>query len=163
MTTTPTTKQPETTGEADRGRLAGVGDKVRETTEAARTRASEAYSAARERTSAAYGSVRERATNAVDAVRDTASTATRKTSEGIDANPAAAVVGGLALGALAAVLLPVTRRESEVLGDVGRRLGDKAREAARTAREAGTSKLEQFGLDTVKEKLSEIGGSKSGD
>ena len=130
-----TTGSTTTTGTSTHdGRLAAV-----------RSRASDAYSAARERTSAAYGSLKEQA-----------GTATRKTGETIDANPAAAVVGGLALGALAAVLIPVTRRETELFGEVGRRLNERAREAAQTARETGTQKLSEIGLEAVKEKLTEV-------
>lgn len=110
---------------------------VRDRAEAARTKASDAYSAARERTGAAYES------------------AMRKTSDGIDANPAIALIGGLALGALAAALLPKTRGEEEAFGKIGRRINDGARDAVRAAKEAGTNKLDELGYnrDTAKEKL----------
>jgi hypothetical protein len=107
---------------------------------AASQKAAEAYQAARERTAAAYAAARERAGSAYE-------TAGRKTSEGIDSNPVAAVVGGLAVGAIVAALLPKTRREEELFGPVGRRLGDTAREAARAAREAGREQIEELGLN----------------
>src|SRR5215210_4797306 len=108
----------------DRGRLAAVGDG-----------AAEAYRAARERTVSAY-----------EAARGTARSAGRRTVQGVGANPVAAVVGGLALGALAAALLPRTRREQAMLGDVGRRINDSAREAARAAREAGKEQIGELGF-----------------
>jgi histone H3/H4 len=117
----------------DRGRLAAVGDG-----------AAEAYRAARERTVSAY-----------EAARGTARSAGRKTVEGVEANPVAAVVGGLALGALAAALLPKTKREQAMLGDVGRRINDTAREAARAAREAGKEQIGELGFsgDAVRRRL----------
>ncbi|HEX2763665.1 MAG TPA: hypothetical protein VHM92_07455 [Allosphingosinicella sp.] len=127
---------------ADRGRLATVGQGAAEAYESARERTSAAYAAARERASAAYG------------------TAGRRASEGIDANPVAAVVGGVALGAILAALLPRTRREEEVLGGVGRRINDTAREAARAAREASRQQLDELGLsrDGIKGRLDEFTG-----
>src|SRR5688572_4118714 len=69
--------------------------------------ARQAFESARERTAAAYATARERAGSAYE-------TAGRKTSQGIDSNPVAAVVGGLAIGALVAALLPRTSREDEL-------------------------------------------------
>ena len=111
-----------------------------------RNKAGDAYQAARERTSAAYGTARERA-----------SSATRKTAQQVDSNPGAALIGGLALGALAAVLLPKSRKEEELLGTYGRQINDKARQAAQAAKEAGRSKIDELGLkDTAKQALSDV-------
>ncbi len=96
-------------------------------------RAAEAYETARTRTREAYAGV-----------RDTASRATRRTAHEIDAHPMAAIAGGLAVGALIAAVLPATRRERELLGDVGHRITDAAREAARTATEAGRQQVEEL-------------------
>ncbi|HYG46549.1 MAG TPA: hypothetical protein VD846_01275 [Allosphingosinicella sp.] len=101
--------------------------------------ARQAFESARERTAAAYAAARERAGSAYE-------TAGRRTSEGIDSNPVAAVVGGLAIGAIVAALLPRTSREDELLGSAGRRITDSAREAARAAREAGRQQLDELGL-----------------
>jgi hypothetical protein len=113
--------------------------------------ARQAFESARERTAAAYATARERAGNAYE-------TAGRRTSEGIDSNPVAAVVGGLAIGAIVAALLPRTSREDEMLGTVGRKLNDSAREAARAAREAGKGQLDELGLsrDGLRSKLDEF-------
>jgi hypothetical protein len=113
--------------------------------------ARQAFESARDRTAAAYAAARERAGSVYE-------TAGRRTSEGIDSNPVVAVVGGLAIGAIVAALLPRTRREGELLGDVGRRLNDGAREAARAARESGKSQLDELGLsrDGLRSKLDEF-------
>ncbi|HYI39466.1 MAG TPA: hypothetical protein VE053_04020 [Allosphingosinicella sp.] len=113
--------------------------------------ARQAFETARDRTAAAYTTARERAGSAYE-------TAGRKASEGIDSNPVAAVVGGLAVGALVAALLPRTSREEELLGGVGRKITDGAREAARAAKEAGRGQLDELGLsrDGLQSKLNEF-------
>ena len=157
-----TTTQIDTSGTAANddtekgGRLAATTDKVKEKAAAARqtasakldsarAKASDAYSAAREKTSTAYGTARER------------------TSDGIDSNPVGALVGGLALGALLAAVLPKSRREQELLGDYGRRVNEKAKEAARAAKDAGRGKLDEMGLnkDAAKQKLKDLASSAS--
>jgi hypothetical protein len=129
--------------ETEAGRL----DRIRETADAARAKASEAYEVARERTSAAYESARE-----------SANRARQKTSDGIEANPVAALIGGLALGGLLAAILPKTQREDELLGDYGRKINEKAREAARAAKEAGKTKLDELGYnkDTARQKVESL-------
>jgi ElaB/YqjD/DUF883 family membrane-anchored ribosome-binding protein len=97
------------------------------------TRAADAYEAARERTSAAYAAARERA-----------GTVGQRTAESIDAAPMAAVIGGLALGAIAGALIPRSAREEQLLGKAGRRLSDTAREAVQAARDAGRGQLDGF-------------------
>jgi hypothetical protein len=113
--------------------------------------ARQAFETARDRTAAAYATARERAGTAYE-------TAGRRTSEGIDSNPVAAVVGGLAIGALVAALLPRTSREDELLGSVGRKINDSAREAANAAKEAGKGQLDELGLsrDGLRSKLDEF-------
>jgi len=99
----------------------------------ARGRAAEAFEAARERTSSAYEAARSRATDV-----------TRQASAQLAVYPAAAVIGGFALGALAAALLPRTESEERLIGDTARRLTGAAREAA------------QKGLDAGREQIGEI-------
>lgn len=115
--------------------------------------ARKAYESARERTAAAYAAAREKAGSAYES-------AGRRAGEGIDSNPVAAVVGGLAIGAIVAALLPRTRGEDEMLGAAGRRLNETAREAARAAREAGKGQLDELGLsrDGLKSKIDEFTG-----
>jgi ElaB/YqjD/DUF883 family membrane-anchored ribosome-binding protein len=97
------------------------------------TKAADAYQAARDRTTAAYSAARERA-GAVG----------QRTAESIDAAPMAAVVGGIALGAIAGALLPRSEREGQLLGTAGRRLTDTARQAVQAARDAGKDQIDGF-------------------
>lgn len=99
----------------------------------ARNAASNAYETTRERTSALYGSARERASGAVSTSRDT-----------IDANPVVAIAGGLAIGAILGAMLPASRREQELLGDVGSRVNDTAKDVASQAMEAGRTQVDEL-------------------
>jgi hypothetical protein len=89
---------------------------------------------------------REKAIEAYDSARDSVASAGRKAGDGIETAPLIALAGGLAVGALLAVLLPKTAKESELLGPVGERLTGTARTAADAAKEAGKAKLEELGL-----------------
>jgi hypothetical protein len=131
-------------GSGDAGALASV-----------RQSAADAYQAARERTAAAYSTA-----------RDTAASAGRRTADGIDGNPMAALVGGLALGAIAGALFPATRQERQLFGNVGRRINDTARQAATAARDAGKERLDGFtdqALGAVRASASAAAGSVRGD
>src|ERR1044072_4162759 len=98
-----------------------------------RGRAAEGFETARERTASAY-----------ETARDRASAATRQASEQMSVYPVAAVVGGFALGALIATLLPRTEREERLLGRTGRRLTDAAKDAAEKGIDAGKSQIEEI-------------------
>ncbi|HEY0446407.1 MAG TPA: hypothetical protein VGD19_08115 [Allosphingosinicella sp.] len=163
MTTTEFDNDTQT-GAGKSGRVAAVRDKASEKIGAVKNRAGEAYGSARERTSAAYGTARERASSAAVTARQTASRARERTSSGVETSPIGALVGGLALGALVAAILPKSRKEEELLGSYGKRIGDTAREAARAAKEAGRGKLDELGLnqETAKEKLGDL-ASKAGE
>ena len=101
--------------------------------------------AARERTAAAY-----------DATRDKADQARRRAAEEIDENPIVALVGGIALGAVAAAVLPRTRREVEALGPLGNKITDAARGAVDKARSAGKEKIGELGLDRAKDSVRKL-------
>ena len=106
---------------------------------------SEAYGAARQRTTAAYDSARERAGNAYASTR-------RQAAEQIDANPFGMLIGGFAVGALIAGLLPRTERENRTLGAVSSRINDTAK-----------GKLDDLGLNRegINERLNEFARSTS--
>jgi ElaB/YqjD/DUF883 family membrane-anchored ribosome-binding protein len=152
MTTTDTGTNKSTGGGAEStngegSRISAVADRMRERTDMARDRAREAYRSTRGRTSEVYGTAKEKT-----------QAATRRTADGIEANPVAAVFGGLAVGALLAALLPSTRREKAMLGTVGQRISDTTREAARAAREAGVGKLNELGIngEAARDKIREL-------
>lgn len=130
----------------------GASDAATDTT-SARSRVANAYETARDRTSAAYGTA-----------RDSAASAGRRAADSIDANPMAAIVGGLAIGAIAAAFIPRTRKEEELLGPLGGRIADTARGAVGAAKEAGRDKLDEIGLNTdnARQRMSDlIGGAAS--
>lgn len=70
-----------------------------------------------------------------------------KTSDGIDKNPLAIVLGGMAIGAIVGALLPRTERETKVLGKAGKKLNKKARKMADAAKAAGKDQVESLGLN----------------
>ncbi|TFI60233.1 hypothetical protein E2493_00530 [Sphingomonas parva] len=135
------------TEQSGSGRLAGV-----------RQSAADAYESTRERTSAAYQSARERAGSALQGARETARSAGQRTAAGIETNPMAAVVGGLAIGLVAGAVLPKTKREQALLGSAGRKIHDTAREAVRAAKDAGREQIDELGLsrDAVQRRLGEF-------
>jgi hypothetical protein len=90
---------------------------------------------------------RSTAERALDTTRDTAREAVRRTAQGIEANPLAVLVGGVALGVLAGAVIPRTEQEGKLLGPVGKRLTDTAAGAAQAAKEAGKAELDALGLN----------------
>ena len=91
--------------------------------------------------------VKSAAEKALSTTRDTARVAARRTAQGIEANPLAVLVGGVALGAIAGALVPRTEQESQLLGPVGKRINDTASGAAQAARDAGKAELDSLGLN----------------
>ncbi len=98
-----------------------------------RTRPADAFRSARERTYSAYETARGRAADV-----------TRQANDQISVYPVAAVVGGLALGALFGFLLPATRRESQLLAPTGRKITDAARTAAERGIDAGKQQIDEI-------------------
>jgi hypothetical protein len=82
---------------------------------------------------------RTRAVEAYDNAR-------RKAAGGIEDAPLLALAGGIAAGAILAALLPVSRKEQELLGPVVGNLKDRATEAVDAAKEAGQARLDELGL-----------------
>jgi ElaB/YqjD/DUF883 family membrane-anchored ribosome-binding protein len=101
---------------------------------------------ARDFTSEKLHAARERAGEYADVAREKARAAGRQTRDSVDHNPLAAALAGFAVGAIVGALLPRTRREDEVFGPTRDRVADKARDAARAARDAGAARLEELGL-----------------
>lgn len=118
-----------------------------DTLASARDKVSDVLETAKEKSSAAYVAAAERASEAVEAARLKASQARRTTSEGIEENPLAALIGGIAVGVLVGALLPRTKREEEALGPIASKLTEAARTAATAAREAGKQSLDEMGIN----------------
>jgi ElaB/YqjD/DUF883 family membrane-anchored ribosome-binding protein len=89
------------------------------------------------RMESALNSARGAANEALQETKEVA----RRAGQAIEANPMAVVVGGVAIGLAAGALLPKTKRETELLGPVGRRLTDAASDAATAAKDAAKVEL----------------------
>lgn len=94
----------------------------------------------------AYEKVSDKVVTAYTAARERASDAAHTTANGIDANPLVALLGGLAIGAIAGALVPRSDRERDLLAPVGGRIADAARAAFEAARNAGTDALAEAGI-----------------
>jgi hypothetical protein len=96
----------------------------------------------------------DKAAHAYEATRDKAYDAARTTAETLEGNPLGMLVGGIALGALVAAVLPRSQRERDLLAPAGRRLAAALTAAIAAAKEAGRGELEQLNLtpDAAKEK-----------
>jgi hypothetical protein len=90
---------------------------------------------------------RKVAEKALDTTKETAREAARRAAEGIEANPLAVLVGGVAIGVLAGTLVPRTEQEGKLLGPIGKRINDTASGAAQAARDAGKAELDSLGLN----------------
>lgn len=99
-----------------------------------------------ERAEETLDNARERAIEAYDAARDKAGEAREQAARSVGDNPLIALGGGLALGAVIAALLPVTRRERDLVGPYADRVRDRANEAIGAAKDAGVSRLGELGL-----------------
>jgi len=83
---------------------------------------------------------------ALTTARGAANDALRETRAAAKANPLAVVAGGIAIGLAAGALLPRTKRETELLGPVGKRINGAAVGAAEAARDAAKAELGSFPL-----------------
>ncbi|KRB85959.1 hypothetical protein ASE00_04195 [Sphingomonas sp. Root710] len=90
--------------------------------------------------------IKQRVASAGEKLRSSGQTATRKAAEGVEDFPVAALLGGLALGAVVGALLPRTRQEEQLLGSLGESLNERAKDAALAARDAGQAKLDELGI-----------------
>jgi hypothetical protein len=88
-------------------------------------------------------SPRQRAIEAYEGARDRA-------SDTLGQAPLLALAGGLAAGALIAALLPRTETETRLVGPTARRVKGTARAAADAARETGSQRLDELGLNRDK-------------
>ncbi|HZU52190.1 MAG TPA: hypothetical protein VE968_09990 [Sphingomicrobium sp.] len=64
--------------------------------------------------------------------------------------PLLALAGGLAAGALIAALLPASETETQLISPTARRVRNSARVALDAARQSGTQRLDELGLNREK-------------
>jgi ElaB/YqjD/DUF883 family membrane-anchored ribosome-binding protein len=145
--------------------MSKIGDTIKTATDTAKeglatakAKTSETSAAAREKAAEAYEKGREAAARGVQQSRDVAHNVAIKTNDGIDKNPLAIVLGGIALGAIVGALLPTTEREKKVMGKTGKKLNKKAKEMAKAAKAAGKEQVDSLGLngDAVREQFRDL-------
>jgi ElaB/YqjD/DUF883 family membrane-anchored ribosome-binding protein len=112
-------------------------------------RVQSAYAKGKSKAETAVDAGKARATKAAKATQANARKAQTATAEGINRNPLAAVAGGLALGIIAAALLPHTKREDKLVGKVGKNVRAKASDAAKTARTTAMETLDSLGVNAA--------------
>jgi ElaB/YqjD/DUF883 family membrane-anchored ribosome-binding protein len=122
-------------------------DKVGDAVAKGRARAEGAYARGKANAEHAAAAGRAKARDAAQSARTNAKKAARKTSQSVEQNPLVALVGGLAIGAIAAALLPRTAREDKLAGNVGRTVRKTAKTAAKVARERAKSELDGLGVN----------------
>ena len=145
--------------------MSNIGDSIKNASEtakeglaSARAKTAETSAAAREKAAEAYEKGREAASRGVKQSRDVVQNVAIKTGDGIDKNPLAIVLGGIALGAIVGALLPRTERETKLMGKTGKKLNKKAKEMAKAAKAAGKEQVDSLGLngDAVREQFRDL-------
>jgi ElaB/YqjD/DUF883 family membrane-anchored ribosome-binding protein len=121
----------------------------------AKAKASDAYAKGRDKASEAAKAAKAKAEKAAENTKASAKTAAKKTAERVDSNPLGAIVGGLAIGAIVAAMLPRTKRENELVGGVGKKVRSTARTAASNAQATAKEQLDAMGVnaDAAKDQL----------
>lgn len=74
----------------------------------------------------------------------------RRAGNSLSEAPLIALAGGIAAGALIAALLPRTSAETKLIRPTARRVKDTARAAYKAARDTGSDKLNELGLNRQK-------------
>jgi hypothetical protein len=88
-------------------------------------------------------SPRQRAIEAYTSARD-------RTADTLGEAPMIALAGGIAAGALIAALLPRTQAETRLVRPTARRVKNSARAALGAARDTGSQRLDEMGLNRQK-------------
>jgi ElaB/YqjD/DUF883 family membrane-anchored ribosome-binding protein len=139
--------------ETQTGNAAATGEQT-----SGNSRLQDAAGQIRGKVSHAYDTAVTKATDALDGARGKAADARQRAASGIEDNPFAVVMGGLALGLIAGAMLPRTQREAQLLGSVGKGVKDAARTASVAARDAGKEAFDELGLnrDAVRDQVSKL-------
>jgi ElaB/YqjD/DUF883 family membrane-anchored ribosome-binding protein len=138
--------------------MSKIGDSIKTATKTAKATTTKTSLVAREKAAEAFGKGREAAARGVEQSRGVVNSVAIKTNEGIDKNPLAIVLGGIAIGAIVGALLPTTEREQKVMGKTGKKLTKKAKQMAKAAKTAGKEQVDNLGLnaDTVREQFRDL-------
>lgn len=99
---------------------------------------------------AAAGTPRQRAIDAYESARESVTGAGRRAADTLTEAPLIALAGGLAAGALIASLLPRTETEDRLVRPTARRVRRSAEAAVAAARDTGTQRLGELGINRQK-------------
>ncbi|SNS43772.1 hypothetical protein SAMN06295912_106132 [Sphingomonas laterariae] len=124
-----------------------MSNSVKDSAERASAFASEKLAEAKQTLRDRSQATRAAAHDALESARGKVDEAKSATAQGIEDNPVAALVAGLALGAIVGALLPRGEREKEALGTVGGKLNEAARTAYAAAKDAGREAMEELGIN----------------
>ncbi len=123
--------------------MSKLGDNLKSAAGAAKN----ASSTAKRNATAAVDKGKAAASRSVASSREMARKAGKNTTQTIDKNPLAIVVGGIAIGAIVGMLLPKTEQEKKLLGKAGKAVNDTAKRAAQAAKQAGKERIDDLGLN----------------
>ncbi len=125
---------------------------------AAKVKAEDAAALTKASATKAAAATRATAQKAAATTKENAQKAVVKTSETIDKSPLGALVGGLAIGAIVAALLPRTKREDQLVGKVGSTVRTTASKAAKNATATAKEQLDALGVnaDAAKAQLRDL-------
>ena len=123
--------------------MSTLGDNIKSATTAAK----QAGATAKRSASAAVDKSKAAASRSVESSKALAKKAGDTTSQSIDKNPLVLLAGGLAIGAIAALLIPTTKKEQKAFGKVGKKLNKTAKRAVDAAKSAGKEKVDNLGLN----------------
>jgi ElaB/YqjD/DUF883 family membrane-anchored ribosome-binding protein len=135
-------------------------DKASATYSEAKAKAADAVSKGRTKAEDAARTAKDRAERATAATKASAKRAAEKTTETVDHNPIAAIVGGLAVGAIVAALLPRSRREDALVGEMGKKVRSTASNAAKNATATAKEQLDALGVnaDAARDQIRDLVG-----
>jgi gas vesicle protein len=134
--------------------MSKLGDNIKTASNAAK----DASATAKRNASAAVEKSKAAASRSVATSKALAKKAGDSTSQTIDKNPLAILAGGLAIGAIAALLIPSTKREQKALGKAGKKITETAKRAVDAAKSAGKEKVDNLGLnqDTLRDQFRDL-------
>ena len=128
---------------------AKAGETLSHAADTVRTMSSDAVSAASDRASAGYRGGLETASRAGEQMRQTGQRAHETFAETVQRHPMVVGAVGLAIGAIIAAALPVTRQEEQLLGEAGSELKKKAQGVASEGFDAVKGAAQEVYEDTV--------------
>lgn len=139
---------------------AALSDKAHHAVDVARDNVGKAVETVRETAGKAAETARETAEKAAETTSHAAHDLSARAIETIESSPLSVLVGGIAVGMLAASVLPRSQTEARLFAPVGRRLTDTAKGAVGAAKETAQSEFASLGLsrDSAKDQAGKLLG-----